>query len=240
MSTKDTTGPSRTPVWEDFVDIFYVPSQVFARRQQGGFAIPLVVLTVLLGILYVASMFVLQPVFDAEWNRQAARMLDSDARMTEDQLSAGRAMAEKLQAVIVFISVPIAVLFMGLLLWIAGKLVEAKQTLAAALMVATYSHFPRIIESLLNAVQGIVLDPASLDGRFRLTFGPARFLDPDVTSPMLLAVVGRLDLITIWVTILLAIGLSVTGRISKRWAAAAAVIVWMISALPGLFGVLRS
>jgi hypothetical protein len=44
---------------------------------------------------------------------------------------------------------------------------------------------------------------------------------------------------TIWVTVLLAIGLYVVGKLSKQQAAIAAAIVWVIGALPAVFGALR-
>ena len=78
-----------------------------------------------------------------------------------------------------------------------------------------------------------------LDGRFRLTLGIGRFLDPDTTSPLLLAVVGRVDLFTIWITVLIAIGLCVTGRIPRGKAAIAAAIVWLIGGLPLILPALR-
>lgn len=57
---------------------------------------------------------------------------------------------------------------------------------------------------------------------------------------MLLALVGRLDVITLWVTALLAIGLHVTGKVSKPQAYMAAAVIWIIGGLPGLFGALRA
>ena len=36
-----TPSPQSRFVWEDFIDIFYAPSQVFARREHGSFWIPL-------------------------------------------------------------------------------------------------------------------------------------------------------------------------------------------------------
>ena len=79
-----------------------------------------------------------------------------------------------------------------------------------------------------------------LDGRFRLSFGVGRFLDPDTVSPLLLAIVGRVDVITIWITVLVAIGLCVTGRIPLRKAAIAAAIVWFVGGLPMIVGALRA
>jgi hypothetical protein len=45
---------------------------------------------------------------------------------------------------------------------------------------------------------------------------------------------GRLDLITIWVTVLLAVGLRVTGKVSKGRAAIFGILMWLIGALPAL------
>jgi hypothetical protein len=85
----------------------------------------------------------------------------------------------------------------------------------------------------------LFLDPSQLDGRFRLSFGIGRFLDPDTVSPLLLAVAGRIDLITLWMTALVAIGLSVTGRIPLARAAVAAAIVWFVGGLPLILPALR-
>ena len=43
----------------------------------------------------------------------------------------------------------------------------------------------------------------------------------------------------IWVTVLLAIGLYVVGKVSKQQAAIAAAITWVVGALPVVFGALR-
>jgi hypothetical protein len=138
------------------------------------------------------------------------------------------------------IFVPVGMFLTGLVLWLVGKLFDAKESLAAAIMVAAYAFVPRILEGVLAGVQGLLLDPASLNGRFKLSLGLGRFLDPDTASPVLLALLGRVDVFTIWVTVLLAIGLSVTGRIPRSRAAAAAAIVWVCGAIPQLMGALRS
>lgn len=114
------------------------------------------------------------------------------------------------------------------------------QTLRAATVVAAYAFVPRVIEAALNGVQALALDPERLDGRFRLSLGPGRFLDPDTASPLLLAVVGRLDLFTLWVSALVAIGVCVTGRVTFGRAAMAAALVWLVGALPLVLQALRT
>jgi hypothetical protein len=136
--------------------------------------------------------------------------------------------------------VPIVVFCVGVAAWLTGKLFDAKQSLRAAMVVAAYAYVPRVVDGVSNAIQAVLVDPSHLDGRFRLTLGVGRFLDPDETSPLLLAFVGRIDLITIWITVLIAIGLSVTGRIPLRRASMAAAIVWLVGGLPLIFQALRA
>jgi hypothetical protein len=59
-------------------------------------------------------------------------------------------------------------------------------------------------------------------------------MDPDTTNPLLYQLLGRLDLITIWVTVLLAIGLYVTGKVSKERAVVFGILIWIIGSLPAL------
>ena len=221
------------------MDIFYAPASVFARRATSGFGIPMLVVTVLIGTLFLVNTGVMQPIMDAEFSRATAAAMRKNPKVTAEQMAQFRGIGEKFAAVFAFVGPPVAIFVVGLISWIAGKFVDAKQTFGAALMVAAYAFIPRVIGGIAAGVQGLLMDPASLDSQYRISLGPARFLDPDSASPVLLAVVGRLDVFTIWVTVLLVIGLSVTGRISRRKAAIAGVIVWMIGALPTLLTALQ-
>ena len=221
------------------MDIFYAPASVFARRATSGFGIPMLVVTVLIGTLFLVNTGVMQPIMDAEFSRATAAAMRKNPKVTAEQMAQFRGIGEKFAAVFAFVGPPVAIFVVGLISWIAGKFVDAKQTFGAALMVAAYAFIPRVIGGIAAGVQGLLMDPASLDSQYRISLGPARFLDPDGASPVLLAVVGRLDVFTIWVTVLLVIGLSVTGRISRRKAAIAGVIVWMTGALPTLLTALQ-
>lgn len=232
--------PSRVALWEDFIDIFYAPSTVFRRREQGNPAIPIAVITVICGVLFFLNSGALQPMFDAEFDRQMALAMRQNPNINAEMMERMRAFALRMQQVAMFIFLPIAVLGVGVTTWVVAKLVDAKQTFRAALIVAAYAYAPRIIDQVLFGLQGLFLDPEQMDGRFRLTLGVGRFLDPDTVSPLLLAVVGRVDLITLWITALVAIGLCVTGRIPMRKAVIAAAIVWCVGGLPLIIPALRS
>jgi hypothetical protein len=239
--TVTTSVPAdRAAVWEDFIDIFYAPSIVFARRARANFWIPFLVVTFVIGALFYLNSGVLQPVMEGEFNRAMAAAMRTNPRLTPEMADRFRQTGVRLAQVAGFLFVPIAIFLTGSAVWLIGKLFESKQTYQAALVVAAYAWVPKILEAVLNGLQGLFLDPSQLNGRFRLTLGVGRFFDPDTTSPIFLAFIGRIDLFTIWVTILLAIGLSVTGGISRSRAALAAPLIWAAGALPILFQAFRA
>jgi Yip1 domain len=227
-------------IWEDFIDIFYAPSQVFGRRESGSFWIPLFVVTLVTGILFYLNSGVMQPIFDAEFERGMAVAMRDNPNIPPEAMERMRGFASRIGQVAVFVFMPLAIFGVAIATWLAGKLVDAKQTFRAALVVAAYAFTPRILEGVVNSIQGLFLDPSQLDGRFRISLGLGRFLDPDTTSPLLIALVGRIDVFTIWITVLIAIGLSVTGRIPRSRAAFAAAIVWLVGGLPLIIQALRA
>jgi hypothetical protein len=240
----DTSAPppaaKQASLWEDFIDIFVSPSEVFERRRNSGFFVPLLVLAIILIAITLFGKSAFQPIFDSEFGRGMAAAAKKNPQLTQAQMDGSRAFMEKLTPVIIGITAFIGPMIVGLILWIAGKFVDAKESVGAACMIATYAAFPRIIDTILRLIQAFLLDPAQLNGQYRVSLSAARFLDPDVASPLLVGVLGRIDIFTIWCTVLLAIGLSVVARIPRSKAAIAAVIVWLVGFLPALLGALRA
>jgi hypothetical protein len=226
-------------IWEDFIDIFYAPSAVFARRAQGTLWIPLLVVTLAVGLLVYLNSGLLQPMMEAEFNRGVAVAMRQNPRITPELVDTMRRASMRISQLGAFLGVPIAIVMTGTALWLIGKLFEAKEAYRTALIVAAYAWVPRILEAVVNGLQGLMLDPAQLTGRFRVSLGVGRFFDPDTTSLILLGFLGRIDLFTIWVTVLLAIGLSVTGGISRSRAFIAAPLIWAVGALPIALQALR-
>jgi Yip1-like protein len=232
-------APEKVGLWEDFVDIFYAPSSVFARRSDGKFGMPLLFLVVVGTVLFFLTKNATQPIMDAEFARQSAKMMRQNPNMTAEQLSSSRGFFEMLAPLIFAIGITFSIFGTGLVLWLVGKLFDAKESVAAAIMIATYSEVPRLVQILTNAAQGLVMSPEKLNSMNAVGFNLARFMDPDGASPTLIALASRVDLFTIWITVLLAIGLHVVGRIPKQQAAIAAAITWVVGALPQVLGALR-
>jgi len=235
-TTAEPKKPEKASLLDDFMDIFYAPSAVFARRANSNFWIPLLIVSVLLGVIFFANRDLIDPIMEAEFARSMAK---SSQQLTADQMEAARKFAGTIGTIFAFVGPPIAMLMLGVLIWIVGKFFDAKQSVNAAVVVAVFSYVPRVVEGVVNRVEGLLIDTSNLNSRYSLTLGLGRFFDPDTTSPILLGLIGRIDVFTIWVTVLIAIGLAVTGKISRGKAAIAAAIVWLAGALPTLAGALR-
>jgi hypothetical protein len=220
--------------------IFFAPSRVFAERQTRDWVLPLIILTALVALLFYGTKPYMQPALDAEVTRQMAATVRANPQLTAAQVGAMRSMGDKFAIVGVTVAVPVIVASLALLMWIIGRFVESKQTLKAAFVVATFAYFPRILAGLAGGLIAAVRDPAHLTGPYNVSAGPGFFLDAGTTSPVLLALVGRLDVFTLWITVLLAIGLHVTGKVPKGQAYVVAAVIWIIGALESLFFALRA
>jgi hypothetical protein len=231
--------PEKSSIVEDFVDIFYQPSVVFARRERSSFWLPWLIVSLVIGVVLWANSGVLSPVFDAEAARNIAAAAKANPQLTPEMQEKGRAFAEKSISIGLIVGTPIGILLVGVILWAVGKLFDSAQTLGAAMMVASFSAVPRVVGALVLSAQAFLLDPSKLTSFAALSISPARFLDPDKFSPGVMALLMRFDVFTIWATVLLAIGLAVTGRISRQKAAIAAFIVWLVATAPTLLAVAR-
>lgn len=231
-------APSKASLWEDFIDIFYQPAAVFDRRREGKFGLALVVLVVVCAVLYLALRNGLAPIMDAEMAKATAAMSAKNANLTSEQISSMTGTMEKFAVIGYVVFLPIGVLLTGAILWAVSRLVDAKETFAAAMMIATYSQIPRIVELVVNALQGLLLPPEQITSHYSVTLGVGRFFDPN-TNPFVMTLLGGIDLFTIWTVVLMAIGLSVVAGIPRSKAAVAAVLVWLVGLIIPLIGALR-
>src|SRR5580765_4703717 len=80
------TTVHQAALWEDFVDIFFAPAAVFARRARGSVWPPLLFVTVLFGALFYLNAGVLQPVFEGDFNRSMAATVRANPRLTPEMV----------------------------------------------------------------------------------------------------------------------------------------------------------
>jgi len=230
-STPITAVP-KTSFWEDVIDIFVSPAAVFRRREKTSVWPPMLFVALSIAVIFFATFNTLEPIFDAEFSRRTAKMMAQNPALTPEMLEKMRGVQTGVAKYGLSIVMIVTMFVLGCVSWLVGKMFDSKQTFNAALVVAAWAYMPRILGALINAIQGLLMDPAKMTSILAISLSPARFMDPEATNPILYQMAGRLDLITIWVTVLLAIGLVVTGKVTKGRAAIFGVIMWIVGSLP--------
>ena len=230
----DTLAPPAAPrasFAEDFVDIFYAPSQVFDRRRNAS---PWPVVLVVTGLFAIAS-YIFFTLFGPAFERDMLRALaDAPAEQRATVLNFAR-WSTLFGAVV---TVPVSVLVLGLVVWLVGKLFDAEQPLRAAFLVVAFSWMPRILETILASLQAFVLDVNALPSLMSTSISAARFVDA-AANPGLAQALSRVGPFVLWSYVIIAIGLKVTGRIGIGKAAIAAFIAWIVGAVPSLLALAR-
>ena len=230
----ETATEKKTGVFDDFVDIITSPAKVFERRQDGKFGTHLLILTVVCVALFFIFKSAMEPIFDAEFSRNAAKMMAKNPNMTSEQLEMGRKFGGTFAGIGFAIFFPIGVMLTGLVLWLVGKAFGAKESLKQAIQIGTLAQVPLIISFIVNAIQAMLMPADKLISQYSISLSPARFMDPDTANAGLMGLVGRVDLFGIWIIVLMGIGLSIVGKIDRPKAWAAAAITWIVAILPFL------
>ena len=226
-----------TSVWEDFIDIFYAPSAVYERRRLGQFGLALFVLLAVTALLTAGFWNALQPTFEATVDLTLRKAAASGQAMSAEQMAAGRRIGATFAAIMGVVSVPLAVLFGALLVWLFGRLLDAPLNFAQAMTVVTYANVPRLLGWVVVGVQGLLSDTPKPIYSYMLA--PTRFLDPETTSTLTMAMLSRVELFTIWATVLIGIGIAVIARVPRARGFAVAAVVWVVASAFSLLQALR-
>ena len=225
--------PAKSTLWDDFSDMFFAPSSVFARRQDGKFGAPLFVLTLIIIVLFILFRNAMAPIYEAEFERGMAEMAAQNPEMSPEQLAMGRKFGDFAAIFGMAFAFPVTIIVLGALLWLAGKMFGSTMTARQGMLVSTFAHTPTIIGTIAGAVQAMLIGAEGLNSYADISLSPARFMADD-TSPAMLGLVARFDLFGIWIIVLMGIGLAIVGRIERAKAMMAAGIVWVLGFLPVL------
>jgi hypothetical protein len=228
-----TAPVKNASVWEDFVDIFYAPVSVFMRRRDGRWLLPLLVYTLLSAGIFFALRPMMQPMMDRQLAQQveAARARGASPAQIEQTQKIGRAMTDSPWAMApIVIMIPITVFLIALGLWVVSKLFGSTQSLGQSMTIATYANFPRVLVGIVSVALLYASGSEGISSQYAVGLSPAALM-PSETSPYVLALLSRLELGTVWTTVLLAVGVYVIGRVSKSSAALTAIGVWLLATL---------
>lgn len=231
-----TPAPAKQPsFWEDCIEIFVHPADVYRRRADKSVWPPMLFVAIAIAIISFATFnTVFAPIFESEFARNSAKAIAKNPQITADQMNKMKDVSMNIAKYTMPIILIVTMFVLGIVTWLLSKIVGAKTTFNQGLVVAAWAYFPRILGAVLAGVQGLFMDPAKINSQLAITLSPARFMNPDAANPIVYQLMGRLDLLTIWVTILLAVGVYVTGKITKNQAVIFGIIIFIVGTLPAL------
>ena len=235
-----STAPASQPsVMDDIIEIFYAPSQVFARRRDNPrFWAAFFILSILFALGVWVMMKNLSSVMDAQFAKQSAEALRKNPQLTQEQLDRGRQIGQMVAPIFGIIGAVISTLVLGVAVWLVGKLFDSKADVSQGVMIATFASFPKIIDLILVAILSLTVGNGNITSMTAAGPSLAR-LAPAGSAPLVLGVLSRFSIGIIWATILIAIGLQVVGRIAKGRAYAAAFVLWLLGTAITVLGALR-
>jgi hypothetical protein len=210
--------------WEDYVDVFFSPAELFRRRADDRVAPPLITLLVLAVVVYA----LMSPA-----NAIAMRAAIAD----NPEAAAGMSQMGSIFLVIGGILVPITFLAViaasAALLWAAARLVDVRAAFSRTMLIATYAAFVYLLSQLAGGVATLIHGEAGFDLLRHTSFGPLRFTG-DGMNPVVMALLRRLDVFAIWQAVLWGVGVAVVFRASRFQAAATAAAAWILFAIPNI------
>jgi hypothetical protein len=232
MTETTTAGAAKEGgVFEDILEVLWAPATVFERSRSRGAGLYMLVLTLIIVALLVATKSLIQPYVDANFDLQLIKMAEQGQKMPAEAVESGR----RFGGYFLFAGWALTAVFSGLiggvLTWLGAKVASAALPLGRAVFIATLAAVPRVLGVLATAIQGAVLDTSNVTSLFAASVGPARFVDPATTDNVVLTLLASFDLFGLWNIAITAIGVSVIARVSRGAGWLASVVAVAISLL---------
>lgn len=228
VAASTPTVPEKASFWEDLIDIFYQPSAVFARRRAASAWPPYLFVVIAMAVLLIATYNVIEPAIRGDLQRAMQKAMEQNPNLTQEAADRAIDLQAKFGRYVAPVGLAFSVFVVGVFTWGISKLFGAKEDFGSAMMITSYAYMPRVLGSIIAGTLGLLMDPEKLTSMSVFSVGPAHFFDSATTSPFTMALLQRLDLMVIWETALLAIGVAVLGKISKGQAVAFGVVMWII------------
>lgn len=238
--TGDTAAPAKQGgLFEDLIEVLYAPAKVFDRTRYAGVGKYLLATTAIILVIVVATRGLMQPFMDAQFDLSVKLQAAKGTPMPEQAIEAGRKFASITLIVISALTMLIGPLLNALFLMLSGKIFGASLPFGRAAVIAALAGVPRIFSWIAIAVQGLLLPEGTMPRSMAdASLGPARFVDPETTSPAIVALLSNIDIFRIWQIVLLGIGVSVVAKVTRMngylTAVVAVGIATALSLIPGV------
>jgi hypothetical protein len=213
--------------------VFTQPSAVFTELAASPTWLPPLVLILLLS---VGMQLVVGPRLDMEGTiRQSLAERSSGPKMTDEQLDRAVEFGGKIAGVMRWLTplaVPVMFLMLGGIYFLGLKATGSSAEFKPVFATVLHANVPAAVGSTI-VMAAAVLKHASftaqeLEGMVKSNLGA--FLPDSVPKP-LAALAGIVDIFNIWQWVLLALGLSIVGKVSRGKAIAVIVVIWGVWAL---------
>lgn len=228
--TTDPAAPPAPPAepaarWEDYIDVFFSPTELFRRRATDRVAPPLLTLLALAVVFY----FILLPA--------NAIMMRASMAGNPEALEAVGQFALIMQiagGLIVPITYLILIGFTAALLLIVGRFAEIRTDFSRTMLIATYAGFVYLLAQIAGGVGVIIHGEAGLDVVRDTSFGVLRFIGSTDMNQSIAALLRRIDIFSIWQAVLWTIGIRVIYNVTTMRAGLVAGVTWILFAVPGM------
>lgn len=221
------TEPKKASLWEDIVDVFVSPAELYRRQAQAGWVKPWLVLSVILVALYFVFLAPNREVAIASAQEMAAR---SGRQLPAGAASGGGMAGQIIAGLFQPIGVLIGIVVGGLLLWLAAVVAQGGPRVKQAFMIIAWASFPSILQKVLVGVLVLMKTSSGqeLNAVRDTSTGVLRFLDPSSLPLPLVSGLGLVDIFALWQVFLWLVALKVICHYSTGKATVVAFATWLL------------
>jgi hypothetical protein len=210
------------------VGVFVSPSSTFAdiaRRPDWIVPILLLLLVSYTSVFMIAGKVDFNTVY-----RQALEAQHMAPEQQERALRIATTVGKSIMYVAPFFSIgglviAAALLFLGL------RMLGGQLTFLQSFAVTAYAWMPHVLAGIIGVIVSLSRKTIGIEDMQTLVHSSPAFLVSMKTNPVLFNFLSTIDLFSIWVIVLLTIGLSIAARVSKAKAFAVVITLWAMYVL---------
>jgi len=217
--------------WGRIVGALVSAVQTFESiRRKPTWVAPLVVLVA----LNLATTLIVWPKVDFEAAvRAQIEKQQGGGEVDDEAVAQAAAMQEKIGLPCAVLAMPLGLVVFAVVFMVAFKLLDGEIGFEHSLSTTLYAMMPWVVATLLTVPVVLAqteIDPEAMQ-KGGLLASHLGVLLPEDASPLLFAVLGSVDLFSIWAIALLVVGYSIVAGVSRGAAAGTVIGLWLVYVL---------
>jgi hypothetical protein len=218
--------PAQGSRWEDFVDVYLSPGELFGRRAHDSWGKPFLLLALICAVLYYAFLPINALVWDAMMVANAPEGADIE-RMRQ-----GAAFMKYLGGIFVPIGLAFGITISAVAVRLLSAVFEPSANWRQSFLIATYGAYVVLPQQIITSLFVFIRSRSNTITPNDISFGALRFLDEP--SKILTAALRPIDVFPIWGAIICAVGLMVVVGMPRTRAIMVAALSLIATVLPGV------